>query len=239
MRSGRGSLAYIAEAMELARRHTVPQWEAYMLLREQEAKTLLGEPVDVGRTRRALVRVLAGPEQQLHATAALLPPWIYLDAGQLDAAAAACEVALGLDTPRPGVTLGVMEARIVVSALRGDFAAAGEALRDRLEAGPVSDFDRSVLTAFVDPTAPVPEPRPGNLFDAKNIRQILQSRARQLVVRPNAFELGGRVVDLSRRGPARRILWHLASVGEADADGLIQAGSASRSNGRLRRTGST
>ncbi|MCP4810779.1 MAG: hypothetical protein GY913_11185 [Proteobacteria bacterium] len=219
-RLGEGAPEYLTRGMELAEAATLPQFAAYLELRRIQVQVMLGGEIPP-HVPDLLVRAGTGSDRMMERDAHITQCGILVE-GDLDAAERALDRAAEIVTFARH-RLRILTHRVQVAALRGDLHAARrhhEAWREDAE-DPVED---GWLQAHWDPTVECKEPQQGDLFEQRDVALLRRSRRKRLEVDPDGFSHLGVRVDLSRRGPARRILWRLALDGPGDADALIEAG---------------
>jgi len=222
---GHGARDLLQRGRNLARKLDLPQWTAHFQLHLHVQDHLEGTldkriPIELVRT------VEAGAETGLGWNARVVWTRTAVESGDTAWARQALReaelVLKGVPVTRPQLT----EAKLVHASLMGDFAEAARLATVLRQIYPTTPHDELFIRALVDPAAPVPEPLPGDLFDHKMVRVLHAARGPRLIVDPAGFSFdGGDRVNLSRRGPARRLMWHLAQQhGPSDAETLVKVG---------------
>jgi len=222
---GHGATVLLERGRLLAESLGLHHWTANFRLHLAVQKHLEEDVVE--RISEDLVRTIeAGPEFGMGWNARVVWTRTAVESGDEDWARLALRAAdellgeLALAQPH------IFEAKLLLASMRGDFEAA-RVHADRLrEVFTLVGQDAAFVEALVDPNAPVPEPNPGDLFAQKLARLLQAARGPRLTVDPSGFSFDGQErVDLHRRGPARRLMWHLAQQSApSDAQTLVRVG---------------
>lgn len=223
IRGGEGTRALLEQALRESYTAVLPAQTQLSLTMLAELDALQGTPSDPSPL---LLRIQDSARSNVPGSLlnSVLQMWtVAIESGSLSVAADLVAQARDLMQTQGQVWMEatVIAAEIVTAALAGTPIPAMPP--------PQADLlvDRALVLAFADPDAPVPEPNPKNLYDTAWHRWLGRLRGPALRWDGKAFELGDGSGDLSRRGPARKLMAHLVRThgqGLQSAETLVEAG---------------